>query len=698
VSSLIAFTAALLSALLALVAIVRRRSFASWTFAGGMLVLACVSLFEGLSINAKEDYQVVFWLALSLGGKALIPPLWIAFSLAYSRGNYREFLARWRGILILSILLVVPVVLFRNDLLQIVAGHADGTRVVVFSPAGKGVNAWMVISCVLILTNLERTLRAAVGTMRWRIKFVVLGLGLVFSAWIYTHTEALLFSVRDPNLTAIETAAVLIGAIVLAGGYIRGGFAEVDVYPSKAILQGSLIVLLAGIYLFSVGVLAQLVSYFGGVGSFHTQVLMVLAAVVVLAIAAFSERMRESVQHFIARHFQRPRHDYRKVWTELTRQMSKILGETEYCGAAANFLSRTFRALSVSVWLVDGRREKLVLSGSTLGALPPPDAEMELPLSASEADQLNELAETNDLEKVNQPWAASLCKQGHSLFRRGGQPLCVSLISGEVPVGVVVLADRVNGVPYGIDERDLLKCIADQLAAGLLNLRLSRDLMQAKELEAFQTMSTFLVHDLKNAASSLGLTLQNLPLHYDNPEFRKDALRALGTSVDRINHFIHRLTTIRGRLDLKREEVSLAALVESAIADSGSMPGITIVKELGEVPAVRVDREHMSSVLTNLLLNARDAIGGEGEIRITIRRIDSRASLEVADNGCGMSPQFVRDSLFRPFQTTKKQGLGIGMFQSKMIVEAHGGSMLVQSTPAQGTSFIVTLPLHPRDR
>jgi signal transduction histidine kinase len=110
---------------------------------------------------------------------------------------------------------------------------------------------------------------------------------------------------------------------------------------------------------------------------------------------------------------------------------------------------------------------------------------------------------------------------------------------------------------------------------------------------------------------------------------------------------------------------------------------------------MQADSEQLRSVVTNLLLNASEAVGRNGRIEVKTAERDGWVTLSVSDNGCGMAPEFVRDSLFRPFKTTKKKGLGIGMFQTKMIVEAHHGHLRVQSEPGKGTAFHVSLPLHP---
>ena len=374
--------------------------------------------------------------------------------------------------------------------------------------------------------------------------------------------------------------------------------------------------------------------------------------------------------------------------------MTGILDHDTVCSNAAKLISETFNVLSVTIWRVDEQKEKLVFGAST--ALMARDAAGEnswLSLKSATPPVARKISRPFNLEEVKEEWAENLKRVSAPQFRKGGNRICLPLSAGDRWLGCAILADRVNGLPYTVEEMDLLKCIGDQIAACLLNLRLTDELMLAKELEALQTMSAFFVHDLKNATSSLSLTLQNLPVHFDDPEFREDALRGIANTVSRINMHIGRLSVLRNKLDLKPIESDLNQLVIETLEHLNGMPGVELVKEFHPLPKVVVDREQLQNVVTNLLLNAREAVGTDGQIRVETSQREGRAVLSVADNGCGMSPDFLRDSLFRPFQTTKKKGLGIGMFQSKMIVEAHRGNIEVESEPGKGTKFGVSLPL-----
>jgi putative PEP-CTERM system histidine kinase len=304
------------------------------------------------------------------------------------------------------------------------------------------------------------------------------------------------------------------------------------------------------------------------------------------------------------------------------------------------------------------------------------------------------LSQPFNLEKAKQSWAEPLKQLSFAQFRKGGDCIAVLLSAGDRWLGAVILSDRVSGVEYTFEELELLKCIGDQFAASLLNLRLAEELTLGKEREAFQNISAFFIHDLKNTASTLNLMLQNLPVHFDDPEFRRDALQGIGKTAERINHLINRLSALRSKLELNPVECDLNQLVTDALKALNGVSEVELVKDLNPLPKFFADKEQLHSVIMNVLLNARDAIGSEGQIIVRTDRSDGYAALSITDNGCGMSRGFLQNSLFRPFQTTKAKGLGIGMFQSKIIVEAHRGNIEVKSELGSGTTFRITLPLN----
>jgi len=635
---LLAFVTALFGSLLGFAALVSKtRSVASWSFFAGMQTLAIESVLDGFSLNAFAPERVIYWRTLASVARSFFPGFWLLFSLTYAHGSYRDFLVRWRFALAAALLLPVVVCIGSGTgvLHLFLDGNAGQPLWLIFSGAGKVLSILLLIATVLILLNLEKTFRSAVGTMRWRIKFLVLGLAIAFGARIYVESQRLLFSGYSPALVEIETAALLIGYTLMAIAYLRNGFTEIDVYPSHAVLQGSFTLLLAGGYLFVVGVLAQIVARLGGAGSFQTQVFIVLLGTVALTVLLISDRFRLRVQRFVSRHFARPQHDFRKTWTLMAQGMSGVLDQAALCTMATRLISETFNALSVTTWLIDEQSSQAKLGASTSHSHPKGyDSDPGFALQDRVLDGLRKLNGPFDLEKIEEEWAATLRQIGAPQFPKGGNRICVPLLAGRRLLGVAILADRVHGYPYTLEELDLLKCVGNQVAAGLLNLRLAEELMLSKQLEAFQTMSAFFVHDLKNVASSLSMTLQNLPQHFDDPEFREDALHGISTTVKRINHLIGRLGVLRHNLDLKPTESDLNQLVVEALAGLNWVRELELVKDLHPLPKISADPERLQNVVINLLLNAREAVGNGGQVRVQTGQRDGHAFLAVADNGC----------------------------------------------------------------
>jgi putative PEP-CTERM system histidine kinase len=687
------FAAGFFSLLLGVFSLIRRRqSPAAWCFFAGMAALGLDSVFTGLNLRATQLGEVTKWLTAALALKSLVPVIWLSFSLMYSRSNYREFLISWAVPLGFLGLLPIGVAL---GLVQQLRSPAIPDDLWWLRPgvAATTLNVILLVALVLILANLEQTFRSAVGTMRWRIKFAVVALAVIFGARLYVRSQAILFSAPDIALWSIESGALFIGCLLLTLNYARTGLAEIDVYPSTTVVRSSLTVLIVGGYLFIVGVLAQLVSHFGGAEIFQYQAVIVLLGMAGLAVLLLSDRARQRIHVFVARHFGKAQHDSARIWKLLSLRLASVTDQTRLCMVSAKLISETFDVLSVTVWLLDEEKGGLVIGASTARQKSDASGASSDTTSSAVIAGLQSRSSPLDLEDVHEAWAEELRQLNKTTFPNGGNRLCVPLRAGEQTLGVLVLADRVSSAIYTVEELELLKCIGDQMTSVLLNLRLATEVARARELEAFRTMSAFFVHDLKNAAASLNLMLKNLPVHFDDPAFREDALRGVGNTARRIDEMIARLSALRHRPDSVRVDADLNQLVNEALDRLNGMPNVEVMRELQPLPGILADREQIQSVVTNLVLNARDALGSGGRIQVHTEHKGERVVLSVVDNGCGMTQAYVKESLFRPFQSTKKKGLGIGLFQSRAIVQAHGGGVHVESEPGKGTTFLVSFPI-----
>jgi putative PEP-CTERM system histidine kinase len=672
---------------LAALSLVRRRpSPATWFFFCGMIALGADSLLTGAALRAQTSDAAFRWMTSVLVLNAVVPALWLGFSLTYSRADGRERLSRWALVLALAAAIPAALVVHRDRLFH-VAMLENRAWQLRFGAFGGVLNTALLVALALILLNLEQTFRAAVGTMRWRLKFVVLGLVVILGTRLYVHSQELLFSAPDvAALWSLEATALLIGCALLTVAYARTGWIDASVYPSSTAIRSSLTVLVIGGYLLVVGVLAQVAGRLGGVDFFQIQTTVMLVGLAGLGVLVLSDRARQQLHTFAARHFGGVRHDSVRVWTAVSRQLGTATDASELGRAATRLIADTFDVLTVNAWFGDPDGQ-LALVATTGSPTVTADA-----ATAGILTGLRNCPAPFNLDQAGPAWAADLRRVNPGNFPNGGERLCVPLHAGDRVVGAFVLADRISGVPYSVEETDLLACIADQVTSVLLNLQLTDEVARARELDAFRTMSAFFVHDLKNAAASLNLMLRNLPDHFDDPAFRSDAIRGIGNSARRIDGIISRLTELKDRPDLVRAETDLTTVVAEALDQMDDVPNVPVIRTLEPVPTIVGDRDQLRSLVTNLVTNARDAVGPDGRIEVHTTHRPGAVVLSVTDNGCGMSDEFVAHSLFRPFQSTKHSGLGIGLFHTRSIVQAHGGQICVETRVGRGTTFVATFP------
>lgn len=265
--------------------------------------------------------------------------------------------------------------------------------------------------------------------------------------------------------------------------------------------------------------------------------------------------------------------------------------------------------------------------------------------------------------------------------------VCAPLIAHKEIIGFI-LAGRKQG-RSGYTEHDLMlmRAIATQAAVQVKNIRLSEDLLDMKESDLFNRMSSFMAHDLKNLANSLSLLGHNARESISDPAFQREALKALDSTTARMRSLVDKMTGGLKGLDINQGQSDLRKVLDRAAGRLAPAAYARLTVADGPPVMCWIDEDLIETVFLNLLSNASDATAEGGEIRVSFDSSDNGLLVTIEDNGSGIPMPFLENGLFRPFRTTKKDGFGIGLYQCKALMEAHGGTIRVQSEEGKGTAF-----------
>ncbi|MEN6439691.1 MAG: XrtA/PEP-CTERM system histidine kinase PrsK [Syntrophobacter sp.] len=687
----IAVVGILLSAATGALALARDfRSFAYRAYALGMAALVVEGVMCLLCMRAVSSEQAAAWARWRFTAAAFIPGSWLLFAFSYARQNYKEFVAEWKWVIAAFFAVPVALVLFFSHGLFVQGrwqSTFQGGWIAPLDWAGYAFFVVFLLACVLIITNLEKTLRTSYGAIRWQIKFSILGIGILFAVRIYTSTQVLLFSMVNTELFKVNNTILVVANVLVILSAIRNRLRNVDLYVSQEFLYSSFTLLLVGLYLLGTGIVAKLAIYLGFSDLLFQNGLLMFVVLLGVSVLLLSEHMRYKVRIFVQRHFRKPSYDYRNVWTRFTQKTASLIDLRQLCAAVTKTISETFSSSAVSIWLIDEDLNQTVLGGSTAVSLS----------QAGERDMEKEMAFLTEMMRGRQepvdltgPEWDSLPESLRGVFQDAKIRYGASLVAGGEFVGMLTINGR-TGEPFSVEDFELLKTFADQTAVLIMNQKLFGRFSRAREMQAFQTVSAFFAHDLKNVASTLSMTLKNMAVHYDNPEFRKDALKMISISNEKIQNMCGRLSMLNQKFELEKCECDLNEIVSSTLA--GVNLGCNVVSDLHPVPKACMDGEQVRKVILNLVLNASEALNGLGEIRIATGQEKDSLVFSISDTGRGMTREFIGECLFHPFKTTKKTGSGIGLYQCKMIVEAHKGRIEVNSREGAGSTFRVYLPM-----
>ncbi|HEU4852375.1 MAG TPA: XrtA/PEP-CTERM system histidine kinase PrsK [Telluria sp.] len=582
----------------------------------------------------------------------------------------------------------------RAMLVAAAAGYAAFVLLVVLRAASEPVASvvgdvpvWLarMAFAVLAMLLVEHLYRNKTAQQRWAIKFTCMALGGLFVVDFYMYSQAALLRAVNPDIWAARGFGAALCAPLLAISVSRSASWSGGLAVSRQMLFHSAALVGSAVYLLLMGSAGYLLRYFGGRWGPVMQLAFLFGAVVLLGVILFSGSFRAWLKVFISKHFYSYHYDYREEWMGFTRALSEHgpgLGER-----AIHALGALVESPGGALWIRrgDGRFELAAHLHTTPA---------QSPLSAD--DPMCAFIEARqwviDLrELAAEPGLYAGLRVPPSVAELPRARLVVPLILHGRLFGLMLLLEPRSRLALNWEVIDLLKIAASQAASYLAQQEAADALMVARQFESFNRMSTFIVHDLKNLVSQLSLLSSNAQTHSANPEFQRDMAETVAHSVRKMNMLLQRLG--RGGAPERTAPLSMSELLARAVAlKSAFTPRPVLECECDA--GVLADAERLERVVGHLIQNAIEATPKEGKVAVRLRTVTGEALIEVADTGAGMTEEFVRERLFKPFESTKSAGMGIGAFESREYIRELGGRLEVESEPLCGTTFRIVLPVH----
>lgn len=567
-----------------------------------------------------------------------------------------------------------------------------------FGAANAGLPAsklqWLVALALPVcgLLMVEQVFRNLGDDRRWNAKPVCLGLACVFGFDVYLYAEALLFGRFDADAFSIRGAAHALAAafFFIAARRSNHWITRLQVSRTAAFYSATLI--LAGAYLLFMAAIGYYVRYFGGGWGRALQLGMLVAGLALLGMLVFSGTVRSWLRVFVGKHFFSYRYDYREEWLRFTAMLSSKRTPQEMGEQIVRGLAKLVESPGGSLWTQS--------AGSGFGQVAAWNSQREAGNEAADSPLCQFLRQ--------QGWVIDL-DEFRAVPRRYGELalptwllglpnawLLVPLLAGDELQGFVVLSRPLTPIGINWEVLDLIKTAGRQAAGYLAQMQATEALLEARKFEAFNRMSAFVVHDLKNIVAQLSLMLKNAERLHDNREFQQDMLLTVESSLEKMRRLMLQLREGAkppgGTRGVELTPI-LQRLQASALAQGRCL-------ELDEIDrlATRGHDDRLERVLGHLVQNAFDATSRNGRVWLHASRYGGQVKLELGDTGAGMSDDFIRNHLFRPFSTTKHSGMGIGTYESQQYIRELGGSIQVDSHPGEGTLITVLLPLFESQR
>ncbi|HEX2139921.1 MAG TPA: XrtA/PEP-CTERM system histidine kinase PrsK, partial [Woeseiaceae bacterium] len=476
--------------------------------------------------------------------------------------------------------------------------------------------------------------------------------------------------------------------VPLAVGIWRTFRLSFDVQFPRQIVFYSFALAAIGIYVVLTVMGHYYVTTYGGSWSEVAGVVFIVAAVALVAVLAVSPSTRARVRVFLMKTFFQYKYDYRREWLRFIGTLTES-GLDNVPATSIRAVAQIVNSPGGIVWVRERYGEPYLPIASWRSEIPtvaPVDERSSL------VRFLQDRQWTIDLEEMaHDPMRYEDLQLDPWLAAAREWWLIVPLLLGDELSGFILLQKPAVVPALNFEDHDLLRTVGRHVATHISQAEADRRLAESRQFGAYNRLTAFLMHDLSNLVAQQSLVVKNAERFRQNPKFVDDAIATIAHSVSRMKRLMEQLAS-RSKEPVRRPTDLCEALRQAVERSSQRQPVPEL--QVTDVPmTVYADADRLTTVFEHLVRNAQDATDNDGRIAVAVAPEDGVAHVTIADTGCGMTAEFIRERLFRPFDSTKgSEAMGIGAYQAREYIRTLGGQLEISSRPGAGTTWSIRLP------
>jgi putative PEP-CTERM system histidine kinase len=595
---------------------------------------------------------------------------WAIFGMVFKLTG--THLPRWMASLCVCLILVI------GCLAAIGSATQQPMTVVYASTLTTWSNLLLAVLGIVLLEQLYRNVSAAA---RHAIKFFAIGLTALFIYELYLFSQILVFqSIPTASWNARGAIYGIVGVFLIVTLSKTDETAKISLSRNMVFYSSGL--LFAGILLFLMSAVGYYIKVYGEHWGAAFQQVLTFTAIVALVIVSTVPSLRASALVLINKHFFSHKYDYRSEWLKLIDMLSQPQGDNDMQRHAIKSMISIFHSSGGILWQLKGQSFEPAAAfplAVPQNAVEPADSRFIAIMKQQE--WIFDVRGGFEQDRAIPAWASDI----EDLW------IIVPLFNEQHLLGFMGLLDQRTSGSLTWEDIDLLKTVGRQLASYLARHQAGELLAESRQFDAYNKLAAFIMHDLKNLIAQQALVVENAAKHKENPAFIDDMINTVDNSVKRMSNLLNKMQR-KEPLPAKAMDLE-QAMIEVIKKCSDIRPAPTLRLEQRGLKA-KADRDNLVMILSHLIRNAQEATAETGFIDVRLERRGDQAVIEVEDNGEGMSEEFVKTRLFKPFDTTKSgKGMGIGVYQAQEYVRTIGGDIKVVSEPGIGTTICITIPL-----